>query len=87
MRVQVSPRAPLLGGDMGKLQKWQEEKLKQISFMTNEELVEVAIECAPGDDNYGYFTSRGYWYFAEVQRELSNRMVKAKFTNRPLKIQ
>ncbi len=59
---------------MRKLYKWQIEILDAIKKMSNEELLINTIYSAGGDDYDGCFTKRGEWEFAELQKELRNRL-------------
>jgi hypothetical protein len=59
---------------MKKLLKWQEKFLVEIGKMSNEELLESTIWAAGGDDYDGCFTSKGEWEFAELQKELHQRL-------------
>jgi hypothetical protein len=59
---------------MKKPYKWQIEILEAIKKMSNEELLTSTIFAAAGDDYDGCFTSRGEWEFAELQKELHQRL-------------
>ena len=59
---------------MKKLYKWQIEILDALKEMSNEELLISTIYSAGGDDYDGCFTRKGEWEFAELQKELRNRL-------------
>jgi hypothetical protein len=56
--------------------KWQEKILTRIQKYTNRQLLDETLISAKGDDNDGEFTSRGWWEFNELRKELEKRLNK-----------
>lgn len=64
---------------MTKLLKWQEEELTAIKNYSNEELYDVLLSSAGGDDYDGCFSVRGQWIYDHLEEEMFYRLTESGF--------
>lgn len=59
--------------------EWEQECLKKIQAMTNDDLFEKMLACAGGDDWDGAFTERGYIEYEHLEEEMRKRLTDIGF--------
>ena len=57
-----------------KITKFEQQTSEEIKNMTNEELLDLTIEEASGDDYDGCFTKKGWMRFCLLKEELKSRL-------------
>jgi len=65
--------------DTKRVAKWEVELHESLSGLTNEELLELVIRDASGDDYDGAFTGQGLKEFRVERRELYDRLKACGF--------
>lgn len=63
------------------LEKWQEETLKEIKKLSNEDLLTTTFNLARGDDWEGEFTVKGLMHYNLLKDELIIRLQSIGFVH------
>ncbi len=69
------------------MKKWQEQYMAHVGALTLEELIELVVMDAGGDDYDGEFTERGEWAFEAIKKLLSDRLLAERVIKMPLFIE